>query len=86
VNRRNLKIINFEHALYLGLVLEIIRSAEDSFSCYELLNQCGLLWEQAQNDVSKRTLEREERGETNRVKINTSEHGDLFPEVRFQRT
>jgi hypothetical protein len=34
--------------------------------------------------MSKRTLEREERGETNRVKINTSEHGDFFPEVRFQ--
>jgi hypothetical protein len=37
--------------------------------------------------VSKRTLEREERGETNRmVKINTSGHVDLFPGVRFQRT
>jgi hypothetical protein len=37
--------------------------------------------------VSKRTLEREEREETNRVmKINTNEQGDLFPEVRFQRT
>jgi hypothetical protein len=41
VNRRNLKFTNFEHALYPGLVLEIIRSVEDSFSCYELLNQCG---------------------------------------------
>jgi hypothetical protein len=31
--------------------------------------------------------EREERGETNRVmKINTNEHGDLFPKVRFQGT
>jgi hypothetical protein len=37
--------------------------------------------------MSKRTLEREERGETNRViKINTNEHGDLFPEVQFQGT
>jgi hypothetical protein len=35
--------------------------------------------------VSKRTLEREDRGETNRVvKINTNEHSDLFPDVRFQ--
>jgi hypothetical protein len=41
VNRQNLKIIYFEHALYPGLVLEIIRSAEDSFSCNELLHQCG---------------------------------------------
>ena len=30
VNRRNLKIRNFEYALCPGLVLEIIRSAEDS--------------------------------------------------------
>jgi hypothetical protein len=36
--------------------------------------------------MSKGTLEREERGETNLVKINTSEHDDLFPEVWFQRT
>jgi hypothetical protein len=42
--------------------------------------------EATQNDVSKRTLEREERGETNRVKINTSEHDNLFTKVRFQRT
>jgi hypothetical protein len=41
VSRQNLKFINFEHALYLGLVLEIIQSAEDSSSCYELFNQCG---------------------------------------------
>jgi hypothetical protein len=41
VNRRNLKFTNLKHALYPGLVLEIIQSAEDSFSCYELLNQCG---------------------------------------------
>jgi hypothetical protein len=35
--------------------------------------------------VSKRTLERDEREETNRVmKINTNKHNDLFPEVRFQ--
>jgi hypothetical protein len=38
VNRRNLKIINFEYALFPGLVLEIIRSAKDSSTCYELLN------------------------------------------------
>jgi hypothetical protein len=34
--------------------------------------------------VSKRTLERGEREETNRmVMINTNEDSDLFPEVRF---
>jgi hypothetical protein len=37
--------------------------------------------------MSKRTLERGEREETNPVmKINTNEQGDLFPEVRFQGT
>jgi hypothetical protein len=37
--------------------------------------------------MSKRTLEREEREETNQMmKINTSGYGDLFPEVQFQRT
>jgi hypothetical protein len=37
--------------------------------------------------MSKITLEREERGETDqKVKINTSGHDDLFLEVRFQRT
>jgi hypothetical protein len=41
VNRQNLKVINFENALHLGLVMEIILSAEDCSSCYELLNQCG---------------------------------------------
>jgi hypothetical protein len=41
VNRRNLKIINFKHALRPGLALELNQSTEDSFPCYELLNQCG---------------------------------------------
>jgi hypothetical protein len=36
------------------------------------------LWEQTQINVSKETLEREERGLTNQAKINASEHGDLF--------
>jgi hypothetical protein len=29
---------------------------EDSSSRYELLNQCGQLWEQTQNNMSKRTF------------------------------
>jgi hypothetical protein len=37
VNRRNLKFINFKHTLRLGLALELNPSAEDFFSCYELL-------------------------------------------------
>jgi hypothetical protein len=45
VNRRNLKIINFEHTLHPVLGLEInnskLQSVEDSSSCYELLNQYG---------------------------------------------
>jgi hypothetical protein len=34
-------------------------------------------WEQTQINVSKETL-REERGKTNQMEINTSEHSDLF--------
>jgi hypothetical protein len=41
VNRRNLKFINFTHALRPGLALELNRNAEDGFLCLELLNQCG---------------------------------------------
>jgi hypothetical protein len=44
VNRQNLKIINFEHGLHLVLGLERVImnwSAEESSSCYELLNQFG---------------------------------------------
>jgi hypothetical protein len=55
VIRRNLKIINFEHALCPGLVLEIIRSVEDSSPCYELLNQCEP-WELTQINMSKGTF------------------------------
>jgi hypothetical protein len=38
---RNLKFTNFEHALCSGLVLEIIRSAEDSL---EVQKPEGLNW------------------------------------------
>jgi hypothetical protein len=45
VNRRNLKIINFEHALHLGLRLEINNSEFGVWKivlhAYELLNQYG---------------------------------------------
>jgi hypothetical protein len=40
MNRRNLKIMNFEHALCPGLALELNRSVEDSSPYYKLLNQC----------------------------------------------
>jgi hypothetical protein len=36
------------------------------------------IWEQTQINVSKETLEREERGQTNYEKHNASEHSDLF--------
>jgi hypothetical protein len=41
VNRRNLKFINFKHALRSWLALELNRSSKDSFPCLELLNQYG---------------------------------------------
>jgi hypothetical protein len=78
VNRRNLKIINFEHALHPGLGLEVNNSEFGVRKIVLLAMSCSI-------NVSKGTLEREEREETNRVrKINTNEHSDLFPEVRFQ--
>jgi hypothetical protein len=39
-----------------------------------------------QINMSKETFREMKGGETNRVEINTNEHGDLFIEVRFQRT
>ena len=36
------------------------------------------VWEQTQINVSKETLEREERWQTNQAKLNASEHDDLF--------
>jgi hypothetical protein len=41
VNRRNLKFIDFKLGLCPGLVLEIIRTVEDSSYCNESLNKCG---------------------------------------------
>jgi hypothetical protein len=41
MNRRNLKFINFKHTLRPGLTLELNRSTEDYFSCYDLLK---LMW------------------------------------------
>jgi hypothetical protein len=44
MNRRNLKIINFEHELHPGLGLEINNNeyrVRKIVLRYELLNQCG---------------------------------------------
>jgi hypothetical protein len=66
VNRRNLKIINFEHTLHPGLGLEIYNSEFGVQKIVLLAMSCSInadnFWEQTQNDVSKRTLERERRG------------------------
>jgi hypothetical protein len=37
------------------------------------------VWEQTQINVSKETLERGKRGQTNQAKINASEHGFVLP-------
>jgi hypothetical protein len=91
VNRQNLKIINFEHALAPWLGLQINKCEFRVRKIVPLAMSCSInadnFWEQTQNNKSKGTLEREEMEETNRVmKINTNEHSDLFPEVWFQRT
>jgi hypothetical protein len=36
--------------------------------------------------MSKGTFRERKERETNQVEINTNDHGDLFTEVRFQRT
>jgi hypothetical protein len=41
-------------------------------------NDADDVWEQTQINIGKETLEREERGQTNQMEINTSGHGDLF--------
>jgi hypothetical protein len=67
VNRRNLKFINFEHALHLGLGLEINNSEFGvrkivllAMSCSNNADNFG---SKLKTNVSKRTLERERRGE-----------------------
>jgi hypothetical protein len=86
VNRRNLKSTNFEHALRPGLELKLNWSAENCFSCYELLKFDADNFGSKLRSILARKLWREERGKTNQVKINASEHNDLFTEVRFRRT
>jgi hypothetical protein len=85
VNRRNLKIINFGHALHPELGLEI-NISEFGVRKMVLLAQSMRITLGANSKQYEQKSFRE-RGETNRmVKINTSGHDDLFPEVRFQRT
>jgi hypothetical protein len=90
VNRRNLKIINFEHALHSGLGLEINNSEFGVQKIVLLAMSCSINGDNFRSKLksmwARELLEREEREEINRVmKINTNEHGDLFPKVRFQR-
>jgi hypothetical protein len=88
VNRRNLKIINFKHALHPGLGLEI-NNSEFGVRKIVLIAMSSLI--NADNFGSKlkpirarELLVRGKRGETKRiVKINTNGHDDLFPEVQF---
>jgi hypothetical protein len=77
VNRRNLKFINFKHALRLGLALELNWSAKDCFSCYELLNLMGITLGANSNQYKHGNFR--ERKEGKQIKSrSTSEHCDLF--------
>jgi hypothetical protein len=66
-----MKIINFEHALHPGLGLGINNCEFGVRKIVPLAMSCSInannFWQQTQNNVSKITLEREERGETNRM-------------------
>jgi hypothetical protein len=93
MNRQNLKIINFEHAFRSGsglgleinnIKFEVRKIVLLAISCSINTDNFGSLLKTMR---ARELLVREERGETNRmVKINTNEHSDLFPDVRFQRT
>jgi hypothetical protein len=65
VNRQNLKIINFEHALAPGLGLQINKCEFRVRKIVPLAMSCSInadnFWEQTQNNKSKGTLERERR-------------------------
>jgi hypothetical protein len=90
VNRRNLKIINFEHALHPGLGLEINNSEFGVWKIVPLTMSCSInadnFWEQTQSNTSKRTLERGEGRNKSRDGDQHKRTRDLFPMVRFQRT
>ena len=91
MNRRNLKIINIEYALDPGLGLEINNSEFGVRKIVLLAMSCSINVDNFGSKLktmwAREFRGREEIEETNRmVKINTSGHGDLFLEVRFQRT
>ena len=91
MNRPNLKFINFEHTLHSRLGLEINNIEFEEWEIVLLALSCSINADnfgiKLKSMWARELLGREEREETNRViKINTSEHGDLFPEVRFQGT
>jgi hypothetical protein len=64
VNRRNMKIRNFEHALHPRLGLEINNLEFEVRRIVPLSMSCSInadnFWEQTQNNMSKGTLERGE--------------------------
>jgi hypothetical protein len=82
--------MNFEHTLHPGLGLEIInrefrvqKIVPFAMSCLMNADNFG---SKLKTILARKLLEREERGETNRVEIKTNDHGDLFTEIRFLRT
>jgi hypothetical protein len=62
----------------VGLVLELYPRQKIVFLATSCSNDVDNVWEQTQINIGKETLEREERGQTNQMEINTSGHGDLF--------
>jgi hypothetical protein len=77
LNRRNLKIINFEHALHPGLWLEINNLEFGVRKLVPLAMSCSInadnFWEQTQNNMSKGLLERE-RGEGRNKSSDEDQH------------
>jgi hypothetical protein len=81
VNRRNLKFINFKHTLRSRLALELNPKQKIVSFATSCSNDADDAWEQTQINIGKETLERGKRANKS-----NGGHGDLFYQVRFQRT
>ena len=65
MNRRNLKFINFKHTLRSGLALELNSSQKNVSLARSCSKNADDVWEPTQINISKETLERENKSNEN---------------------
>ena len=70
------EIYKLKHTLRPGLALELNPRQKIVSLTMSCSNVADDVWEQTQINIGKETLETQ-RGQTNQMEINTSEHGDL---------